>query len=495
MISERDVLAALPQESCFLTNYVGFCMERTAAHLGFHVGVGLTLLSQAVPPTLTLPFSSPLAGHLFVMLVGSSSKAYKTSAINQGLRILNEVAPDMILETPGSREALIDAVRARPHGAIIYPEFGDFLSSSYGDRSYARAMKTAFTSIYDATPLGRSLVKKKGDGKLDAPKPALDPRLSILAGVATPFLESYTEGPDWSGGFLGRFFTIYADPERKFSGEPLDDPEGREAIVNRYRELHYLHGSRMIRPGRCLWLSEAGAARWHAFNEDMEKRRQNAHASVDAACSRAVAMAAKIALLLSWDLGHARTGQPWKVPTELVESAIRLATLHLESVALLADRIVTGKDMQDRRTVLDAVPPGRVVRLGDVLRKAQMLKRRCLEILDTLVEEKTLVMLRVPNGGAWFTRKTEPELMSVVYDAITTATKAHEAASLEARKAAREGKVVPLAEAMIEHGDAYEGDLSDDFGSLPLEHMAPAAKPDDAHLAFPGAGDGGNDGA
>lgn len=70
MIDEKTVVAALPKEG-WLPQYVGFCSERTAAHIGYHVGVGLSLLAQATPPTLTLPFSSPLASHMFIMLVGS----------------------------------------------------------------------------------------------------------------------------------------------------------------------------------------------------------------------------------------------------------------------------------------------------------------------------------------------------------------------------------------------------------------------------------------
>lgn len=473
MIAEKTVIDALPKENCWLSNYVGYCSQRTAAHLAYHVGVGLSLLSQACPPTLTLPFSSPLASHLYVMLVGSSSKAFKTSAVNQGLRILRDVAGDMLLEQPGSREALIDTVRARPHGMIVYPEFGDFLASAYGDRSYARAMKTAFTSIYDGTPLGRSLVKKPGEKK-DAPAaPTLDPRLSILAGVATPFLEDYTEGPDWSGGFLGRFYTIYADPERKFSGEPLDDPGGRLAVLDWYRELHYLHGSRSIRPGPCLWLNSLGLSRWEAFNLEMEKRRQKAHPTVDAACSRAVAMAAKIALALSWDVGHARSGQPWYVPTELAESAIALATLHLESVTELAERIVTGRDMQDRRKVLDAIPPNMVVRLGDVLRRAQMLKRRGLEVLDTLCEEKVVTRIGTKLSGEWYLRTTTPELMQVATEHLGRSLAQHSAGT---------AKVIPLPT----NGSELPLGYDPDFGPPPIETREPGDDSDLEGMSFPG---------
>lgn len=480
MIEEKTVVAALPKEG-WLPQYVGFCSERTAAHIGYHVGVGLSLLAQATPPTLTLPFSSPLASHMFIMLVGSSSKAFKTSAINQGLRILRDVAGDMLLEQPGSREALIDTVRSRPHGIVVYPEFGDFLATAYGDRSYARAMKTAYTSIYDSTPLGRSLVQKKGDkGGADPLKQALDPRMSILAGVATPFLEDYTEGPDWTGGFLGRFYTIYGDPQRTFRGEPLDDVEGRQQITELYRSLHYLHGERFTKPGPCLWLSTDGLDRWAAFNDEMEKRRKAAHPTVDAACSRAVGMAAKIALLLSWDTGAARVGpgRPWRVPTEIAESAIGLATLHLDSVTLLAERIVTGRDMQDRRKVLDAVPANAVVRLGDILRRAGMLKRRAFEILDTLVEEQVLAQIKSSSMGIWYVRKDKPERMAVIVEQLEELLRADRALPKPSSLAGELAPVIPIMQA-----DATMP-ADPDFGAHPVWQTLPG---DDADLAFPGS--------
>jgi hypothetical protein len=411
MITESEVLEALPT-SGFLRHYVTFCAERTAAHLGFHVGAGLALLAQAAPPDLVLPFSSPLAGHLFVMLVGSSSKAFKTSAINQSLRLLRDTVPDQLYEQPGSREALIDMVRARPHGLVTYTEFGDFLSTAYGDRSYARAMKTAFTAIYDGSPLGRALVKKSGDAASPAPKTIGDPRMSILAGVATPFLEDYTEGADWTGGFLGRFFTIYADPERKFRGEPLDDAAGRRQLVLHFRHVHHLLDGKVPALGRCLWLADEEAQKiWNDFSDEMERRRASAGVLVDAACSRAVAMAAKISLLLSWDLGAARDGIDWSVSADVVHSAVKLATLHLDSVLALSARIVTGRDMQDRRKVLDACPRGALTSLGDVLKRASMLKRRAAEILDSLVEEKTLFRVRFAGQGEFFGWKEERDLV------------------------------------------------------------------------------------
>lgn len=406
MITEKSVLEALP-EFGFLRAYVQFCSDRTAAHLGYHVGAGLTLLAQAAPPDLTLPFSSPLAGHMFVMLVGSSSKAFKTSAINQALRLMRDTVPDQLYEQPGSREALIDMVRARPHGLVTYTEFGDFLSTAYGDRSYARAMKTAYTAIYDGSPLGRALVAKKGEPAA-VPKSVGDPRMSILAGCATPFLEDYTESADWTGGFLGRFFTIYADPERRFRGEPLDDPRGRFELVAHYRAIHHLLEAKDTKLGRCRWLAEGEAQDlWNEFSDQMEKRRAAAGSLVDAACSRAVAMAAKIALLLSWDLGAARGGTDWLVMPEVVRSAVALATLHLDSVIELSTRIVTGRDMQDRRKVLDSVPKGQLSSLGDVLKRAQMLKRRASEILDSLVEEGTLFRVKFVGVGERYGWKEE----------------------------------------------------------------------------------------
>jgi hypothetical protein len=67
--------------------------------------------------------------------------------------------------------------------------------------------------------------------------------------------------------------------------------------------------------------------------------------------------------------------------------------------------------MQDRRKVLDACPRGALTSLGDVLKRASMLKRRAAEILDSLVEEKTLFRVRFAGQGEFFGWKEERDLV------------------------------------------------------------------------------------
>ena len=47
------------------------------------------------------------------------------------------------------------------------------------------------------------------------------------------------------------------------------------------------------------------------------------------------------------------------------------------------------QDMQDRKAVLDAIPP-KWVDLGRVLKDARMLKRRGMQIIETLLEEGSI---------------------------------------------------------------------------------------------------------
>ena len=59
----------------------------------------------------------------------------------------------------------------------------------------------------------------------------------------------------------------------------------------------------------------------------------------------------------------------------------------MRSVAKIAEGLAPSRDMRERRSVLCAVTAAGVT-LGQVTRGAQVIKRRALELLDTLLEEQ-----------------------------------------------------------------------------------------------------------
>jgi len=382
MLTETEVWESLPSHG-FLRAFVEYASERTDAHIAYHVAGGLSLLAQCVPIQYEMPYASPIRGNLFAMVVGGSSKSRKTSSISIAARVLRDALPSALQETPGSSEGLIESVRREPKQLILYPEFGEFLSKA--EEGYFQAMKTALTSAWDCMPMGRATVKSSL-GEIQ------NPRLSVLAAVATDLLERHTEESDWTGGFIARFLTFYGEPERTFITPPIDDAMKRMRLAEWLRGLADLSltlsdGSVAHAPGVCTGLSPAAERLWHEWAVGEMEKCRDAGTRVQASIARATSHAAKIAILLAWDIGRARSGLQWQIGIEEVRSALAITSLHLKSVIELGDRVTGSRDMRDRRAVLNAIGKDRATPLGAVIRRAGLLKRRADEILSTLVEE------------------------------------------------------------------------------------------------------------
>lgn len=382
MISEQEVWDALPQRG-FVRSYVEYASLTTDANVAYHLAGALSIITQTVPLDYCVPYASPLWGNMYSLIVGDSSKSRKTASINVAQRVLREAAPGSVGEVPGSQEGLYESLRAQQRQLIIYGEFGEFLAKA--EQGYMMPLKTSLTNLWDAIPIGRALANNRR-GLVQ------DPRLSLLCGIATDLLERHTEQADWTGGFLARFLTLHAEPERNYAAPPIDDPVRRGNIVQWVKQLALVQNA----PGRCLWLDKHGQEMWGQWWDDMGKTRDRANRRVAAACARSTSIAAKTALLLAWDVGQARSGNDWHVGEAELASALAITNLHLDSVIELGETVTGSKDMRDRRSVLrniSLLPTP----LGVIIKASDLLKRRVMEIIDSLTEERSIRMERV-NG-------------------------------------------------------------------------------------------------
>lgn len=417
MIAEQEVWDALPTRG-FVRSYVEYASQTTDANIAYHVAGALSILAQTVPLDYCVPYASPLWGNMYSLIVGDSSKSRKTASINVAQRILREAMPGSVGEVPGSQEGLYESLRAQQRQLIVYGEFGEFLAKA--EQGYLLPLKTAYTNLWDAIPIGRALANSRR-GAVN------DPRLSLLCGVATDLLERHTEQADWTGGFLARFLTFHAEPERNYAAPPIDDPMRRAAIVKWVKDL----AAPQTLPGRCLWLDKQGEQMWADWWEAMSKTRDKANRRVAAACSRSTSIAAKTAILLAWDVGQARSGHDWYVDEVSLASALMITNLHLDSVIELGETVTGTKDMRDRRSVLRSIAEVPTP-LGVIIKSSDLLKRRVMEIIDSLTEERMVEMVKV-NGQVCYIQT--PQAHQALFDMVK---------SQEAAMAAGGGNVVPL---------------------------------------------------
>jgi hypothetical protein len=395
-ISEEQARAAVPDRG-WLKGYVKWGEGCTDANIAYHIIAGLTCLAQTVPIDFGIPFAGdPIRAPIYGLLIGASTAARKTTAVNLARRLVHAAIPERIGVQPGSAEAIIDELAAKPQQIIYIPEYGSILAQA--ERSYATAMKTQLTNAYDCSPMGR----KKANGKGVSVE---SPRLSVLAGCAPGYVERHTEPIDWTEGYLARHLTVVANRERNF-----DDPEPNHDLEQRLvtwlkavsKSDFYSTESPI---GPCLGF-EPGAAKvraaWQrkidAINTDGRNRM------IAAALGRVSAMGIKIAGLLCWDWGIARTGMSWQITEEAMVVALRIAQLHVDSVVEIGAWLAPTNLMRDRRTVLSLIK-AEPTRRGHIMREAQMTKRDFDNIIGTLLDERT-VRLEVVDGETYYALDT-----------------------------------------------------------------------------------------
>lgn len=385
MISEKDVFAVLP-ENGFLRSYVDWAGKWLPSNMSFHVPAALALLAQTVPAEMRFPGITELRANIFALLVGPSSISGKTRAIETARSILKGALPEGIMVSPGSPEACMDALTGSPQ-ILFYNEFGTFLSGT--ERGQLAPLRMLLTDLYDCTIAGRDLVKRRRSKK--GKPPEQNPRLSILAGVTPGLLENYTTDIDWTEGFLGRFFTMYASSERDsvprdFAGR---GEEERLELIEILRSYLLYRDIFHPDPAPCGGFATGADHVWDDWQGQLRERAQSGERAIRAAIHRAQAHAIKIALLLSWDYGAARTGDPWRVEAGVLKTAISITELHIASVVEIAEGLAPDRDGRDERKMYQAIDENGI-EYGMALKKAHLIKERGDKMITSLLEKKLI---------------------------------------------------------------------------------------------------------
>ncbi len=401
VFSEDDVEKALPPQG-FLREYVTYAKNCTDAHSGYHLGPGLTALAQTCPADLSFTFDGPIYGNVYTLLVGPSAEARKSASIGIARRLLGEVVPAQLVAPPASPEALVDSFSANARQVIIFSEFGAFLASAERRGGQMNQLKTAYTDAWEGNPVGRSTVRRQ--------QPVIaNPRLSIMAGCTLDYLERYTEPSDWTGGFMGRFLTFYAEKRARNYDRPPGDP-ARKALLIMSLQKHNEQNERVFHPrDDCLGFDARTVQLWSAWCREVERCAKDSPPEVRAAIARSDAHTRKIALLLAWDYNAGvRSGQPWFLTEAELAPACAITRLHIDSVREIGGCLATTRDMRDRRTVLAAIratPRG----IGEIIRDSKLLLKRVREILETLMTEGVVTTASLGSREAYvLAKQTEP---------------------------------------------------------------------------------------
>lgn len=407
MIRKADVKALLdsvPADS-FLKTYVCWALTQTDAPAAYQVLGALSCLAVSAPDDFGMYFAGGmLRTNVYGLAIGRSGEERKSTAVKLARNLLKDTYLDWSAPEPGSVAALREILAATPKTLVTYEEFGKFLAQAHGIGGVHDTLKTAYTDAYDCSDLSHHLKGKRT--RIE------HPRLSLIGGCSTAFLEMYTTVTDWTGGFLRRFMTFYAEREdNKPKGGFVHvdaDLAVRAWLLNRFTPKVPL------KP--CSGFDDAASVRWDAWHNDVTNRALPS--KIVGARASVPPMALKVAMLLAWDYDpNVVAGNDWQITRAVLDPAILIVEMHLKSVVALSAVLTENQYGMDSRKITQAclaeADEGRtLVSLGTIINKARMKKRLALEMIESMVEEGVLFATS-DAGGRLFYSLMHPSGVSV----------------------------------------------------------------------------------
>lgn len=397
MITEEQARTALPDRG-WLRQYVDYATSITDAHIAYHIAAGLSVLSQTLPISFIIP-AGRIRGNVYAMIVGPSTKSRKTTAVRIAQDILRRANPQTIMARPGSEERFVDSLVENPQQILFVGEGGVFFGGM--ENGYLRALKDRITDVYDCQPQARETVSgRKGRSENRVQE---NPRFSLLIAIADAYLEAHTSDEDWHTGMLARFFTVYAQRERTRPQIGVSDAE-EERLAN-ILKTYMAFGSGEGRdafggaPPVCLGFDDEAQRMWEVWFAAKDKIV--GARTVEATIERSQDMAWKIAGLLAWDYGQARSGRDWYITADVLKPALAITELHIASAIEIGDTLSTDRDMRIMRRVFQAVDETPTP-ISKILRRAKVTNRVGDEMLNSLARQRRIELCDALDGDRAF---------------------------------------------------------------------------------------------
>jgi len=220
--------------SAFLRRYIAEMPKYTDAAEVFHPACAYAiygaLLTRWKYRCVLEGGTPPRWSNLWVILVGDSGDARKSTALNMSLDILLKVDPAIVAPTDGSAEGflqhLVKMHREQPGnatGLLASSEFSQMLQSF--QRSYSAGLKSLMMDFFDVPPVfKRALVKNS----FEIPQP----RVGLLGAVAIELLPGMSTQEDWLGGFFSRAMLIHGKRTRTLDRARTPPPEVMKSLAD-----------------------------------------------------------------------------------------------------------------------------------------------------------------------------------------------------------------------------------------------------------------------
>src|SRR6478752_3720020 len=311
----------------FVDRYVAWASTKTRADKGYHHFAALTILSTVLSDFgHGTPRYGDLGLNLFMMIMGETTRTYKTTSKNLMLKVLQPLEDQdrFQYEIPGdvTTEGLLLELSERPGRSSLFvrDEVQQMFADTRGSKSYTSNLSTTFTELYDGTARGR--LRSTGTNKKT---PRVPVTFSMFTMGVPDRITSILTPEDFASGFLARFLYYIGVPEpRSKDTDRLDQAPLQEITVE---DLGLKELRREIAAARFDWVRrgpELGVslpircetATWNRYNDFIsdaldEAERSDMPDMIVPSTDRMTKTALKVAILLAMMDGHDQVTMPY----------------------------------------------------------------------------------------------------------------------------------------------------------------------------------------
>lgn len=382
----------------FVDRYVAYASKLTEAPRIFHYYMAYMLLSTVVGKKAICNYSDYGAGpNLWMVFIGASSTARKSSSWKIGINLLDEVfltdpGQGYMIHNNGSYESWIEALDLRKNAdgvaqaMMVFDEYK--LLHDWITRDYSAPLETLFTSAYDQTAIRRRVGTRKNAVEYFIPSPYIN---IVAASTMAWFNKSVTQAQILSG-FIPRFNIIFSDDTGPLlPRRPMPDHARRDDLIKELQRIRVMAG------GEYTYTAEAGAEfdKWYVWMKT--KKLPKAADHIAPFYSRRISDVHKYAMLNCIMRGDGSR----QMNKEDVEQAIEES---IKNVMMFTDAIIDKKMAftpyeENRLKVYDLIvkhaknagPKG--APHSKILKSSKLEKFTFDRIIQTLDEEETIVVV------------------------------------------------------------------------------------------------------
>ena len=235
---------------------------------------------------------------------------------------------------------------------------------------------------------------------------ARNPRLSLLSHVPVRTLRNDLYLSHMESSIMRDHLVLLASGrERQADTAMVGRTRDRPELLNLQQGLHALLTRQVDQDSvHHAYIATDAAAKSHAEWVEALEAQCRAH-DLGSYMARAKRMAERIAMILSWDFGTARThcdqNLEWPIGAAEISTAFSLVYhLHLPGIWHLQRFAARTEEMRIRERILAFLDGGKSwVVEGEIYKELQATKREIWPVIETLVAEQTIISTAYPTSS------------------------------------------------------------------------------------------------